>query len=285
MTEQARRIDGAQCARGLRERLRERLQRAGATVRLATVLVGDDAASGIYIARKRREAREVGIDARHAHFPADVAETELLAHVRARARDSQVHGILVQLPLPDHLDADRVLDAIPPGKDVDGLTTESLGRLVAGRAGLRPCTPLGVMELIRAHGIETRGARAVVVGRSRLVGLPLALMLAHRGVDATVTLAHARTRNLEALARAADILVAATGRAGLIGAAHIKPGACVFDVGVSRVDGAIAGDVRHDEAREVAGALTPMPGGTGPMTVACLLANTAQAAADQGVLV
>ena len=283
MSESGRLIDGTAVARQIRARLAAHLDGA-APVTLATILVGDDPASQLYINRKTREAGEAGIISRHQALPADIAQDDLIEAVRILADDASVHGILVQMPLPGSLDAATVLDAIPPQKDVDGLTETNLGRLAAGLEGLRPCTPLGVMELLRHYDVPLSGARAVVIGRSRLVGVPMALMLLERGVDATVSVAHSRTRELQQLAREADILVAATGQAGMITADHVKPGAAVFDVGVSRVDGRIKGDVCQEEVREVAGLVTPMPGGTGPMTVACLLLNTVQAAIMQGVI-
>lgn len=284
MTE-ARLLDGDAAARAVRARLAEHVRDSTPPVCLATLLVGDDPASKLYVDRKIREAGEAGIVSRHQALPADAAEDELLEAVGILAEDPTVHGILVQMPLPAPLDAERVLRAVPPEKDVDGLTEVNLGRLAAGLPGLRPCTPLGVMELLQVHGIPTSGKRAVVLGRSRLVGVPMLLMLGQKGVDATASLAHSRTADLPALTREADILVAAAGSPGLIGAEHVKPGAAVFDVGVSRgKDGKIRGDVRFAEVREVAGWVTPMPGGTGPMTVACLLANTARAAAAQGVV-
>ena len=267
----------------MRARLAEQLKSVSVPITLATVLVGEDAASQLYIARKIREAAEVGIVSHHQALPANISEQDLIEAVRILALDPAVHGILVQMPLPGHLNADRVLAAIPPDKDVDGLTEINLGRLAAGLEGLRPCTPLGVMELIRHYDIPTCGRRAVVLGRSRLVGVPMLLMLAARGVDATVTLAHTRTKELDQLTSQADILVAAAGTAGVITADQVKPGAAVFDVGVSRVDGKILGDVKFEEVREVAALVTPMPGGTGPMTVVCLLANTIKAAIRQGV--
>jgi len=197
--------------------------------------------------------------------------------------DTEVHGILVQLPLPDGLDAEPVLDLIPPEKDVDGLTERSMGRLVRGRPGLVGCTPMGVMRLLGRYEVPISGRRAVVVGRSTLVGLPLSLLLARKGIDATVTLAHSRTPDLAAVCREADILVAAAGQARMITADHVKPGAAVIDVGISRTEAGLVGDVDFDKVQEVAGWITPMPGGTGPMTVASLLENTLQAAQLQGV--
>jgi methylenetetrahydrofolate dehydrogenase (NADP+)/methenyltetrahydrofolate cyclohydrolase len=195
--------------------------------------------------------------------------------------DPAVHGILVQLPLPAGLDAEAVLDLLPPEKDVDGLTPLSLGRLVRGQPGHVPCTPLGVMRLLHRYGVATPGTRAVVVGRSTLVGLPLSLLLARKGVDATVTIAHSRTPELAAVCREADILVGAAGAARMITADHVKPGAAVIDVGVSRTEEGSVGDVDFDAVQAIAGAITPMPGGTGPMTVACLLENTLAAARMQ----
>ena len=283
MRELGRLIDGSAVARGIRARLAEHLGSA-APITLATVLVGEDSASQLYISRKITGADEVGIISRHQTLPADIAQDDLVEAIRILARDPSVHGILVQMPLPTPLDAGPVLAAIPPEKDVDGLTETNLGRLAAGLPGLRPCTPFGVMELIRHYQVLTSGMRALVIGRSRLVGVPMALMLAERGVDATVSIAHSRTQDLPRLARGSDILVAATGSPGMITADYVKPGAAVFDVGVSRVDGKIQGDVRFEEVREVAGFVTPMPGGTGPMTVACLLLNTVRAAAIQGAV-
>ena len=282
---EARLIDGSGTARAVRARLAEHVRDSAPPVCLATVLVGDDPASRLYVDRKIREAGEAGIVSRHLELPADAAEDELLEALGILAEDPTVHGILVQMPLPAPLDAARVLRAVPPEKDVDGLTEVNLGRLAAGLPGLRPCTPLGVMELLKAYGIPTAGKRAVVLGRSRLVGVPMLLMLGRKGVDATATLAHSRTANFPDLTREADILVAAAGSPHLIGSSSVKPGAAVFDVGVSRgKDGKITGDVRFKEVQRVAGWVTPMPGGTGPMTVACLLANTVRAAAAQGVV-
>ena len=193
-----------------------------------------------------------------------------------------MHGILVQLPLPAGLDPEPVLDLLTPEKDVDGLSELSMGRLVRGKSGHVPCTPLGVMRLLERYGVPTAGSRAVIVGRSTLVGLPLALLLARKGTDATVTLAHSRTPSLEEVCREADILVGAAGAARMITAAHVRPGAAVIDVGVSRTEDGIVGDVDFEAVQAIAGAITPMPGGTGPMTVACLLENTLAAARMQG---
>lgn len=253
-------------------------------MRLATVLVGDDGPSRRYVASKHKTAGEVGIGSVQVELPADTTQQSLEAEVARLATDSSVHGILVQMPLPVHLDTERVLALIPADKDVDGLTEPSLGRLVRGVPGHVGCTPLGVLELLAHYGIPTAGRRVVVVGRSVLVGLPLSVLLARKGIDATVTLAHSRTEDLVAVCREADIVVSATGVAHSIGVAHVKPGATVVDVGISRTEHGIVGDVDFDEVSRVAGAVTPMPGGTGLMTVACLMSNTVDAAAMQGVL-
>lgn len=245
---------------------------------LATVLVGDDPASHTYVKGKRRDAAEVGIRSVHHELTADVDQAELFGLIDQLNEDDGVDGILVQLPLPSHLDGEATVQRIDPGKDVDGLHPFNLGQLVLSRPGLRSCTPSGVMRILDHYGIETQGKRAVIVGRSFLVGRPLALMLSARGTDATVTIAHSRTNDLEELTRSADILVAAVGVPRLITGAHVRPGATVIDVGINRVEGKLVGDVAYEEAAEVAGAITPVPGGVGPMTRAMLLVNTVTAA-------
>ena len=248
---------------------------------LATVLVGTDGPSQRYVGSKHKKAVEAGFEARHVDLPETATQDEVEAVVRELAADDSVHGILVQLPLPDGLDPEPVLDLIPADKDVDGLTERSMGRLVRGRPGLVGCTPLGVMRLLEKYEVPTSGARAVVVGRSTLVGLPLSLLLNRKGVDATVTMAHSRTADMAAVVREADIVIGAAGQARMITAEMIKPGAAVIDVGVSRTEAGIVGDVDPGVA-EVARWLTPMPGGTGPMTIACLMENTLTAARLQG---
>lgn len=249
---------------------------------LATVLVGDDKPSQIYVRNKRKKAEEAGMVSRHVELPGDISQPDLEAAVRDLADDPSVHGILVQLPLPDGLDAERILDLLPPEKDVDGLTERSMGRLLRGRDGHVPCTPLGVMRLMERYGVETAGKKAVVIGRSTLVGLPQVLLLGRKGCDATPTLAHSRSGDLAAICREADIIVAAVGVAGLVTAEFVKPGAAVLDVGISRTADGIQGDVDFDAVQAVAGAITPMPGGTGPMTIGCLMENTFNAAQMQG---
>ena len=263
--------------------LRERIEAAGSpAICLATVLVGDDGPSQRYVRMKHTKAAEAGLTSRHVDLPASATQAEVESVVRELVDDDAVHGILVQLPLPDGLDPEPVIDLIPPEKDVDGLTERSMGRLVRGRPGLVGCTPLGVMRLLERYDISPSGKRAVVVGRSTLVGLPLSLLLARKGVDATVTLAHSRTPDMAAVVREADIVVGAAGQARMITADMIKPGAAVIDVGVSRTEAGIAGDVDYGPVAEVAGFITPMPGGTGPMTIACLMENTLTAAQLQG---
>ncbi len=254
-------------------------------IALATVLVGDDAPSRKYVASKHTTAQSIGIESVQLELPSTTTQTDLEAAVSRLATDSQVHGILVQLPLPSHLDTEAVLRLIPAEKDVDGLTEASLGRLVRDVPGHIGCTPLGVLRLLQHYGITTSGKHAVVIGRSTLVGLPLSVLLARKGIDATVTLAHSRTENLEALCKTADIVISATGVARSITAAHVSPGATVIDVGISRTESGIVGDVDAASVTGIAGALTPMPGGTGIMTVACLMENTVNAAVMQGVVV
>jgi methylenetetrahydrofolate dehydrogenase (NADP+) / methenyltetrahydrofolate cyclohydrolase len=243
---------------------------------LATVLVGDDPASQVYIANKRRQVEEVGMRSVHHQMDASVAQEELLTLIADLNADGHVDGILVQLPLPGGIDQDAVIAAIDPRKDVDGLTAPSAGLLAQGRPGLVPCTAQGVMELLRHTGVELDAAEAVVVGRSILVGRPLASLLLN--ANATVTVCHSRTRDLAAVCRRGDILVAAVGSPGLVKADWVKPGAAVIDVGINRTDDGLVGDVDFDGVVEVAGAVTPVPGGVGPMTIAMLLQNTVSAA-------
>jgi methylenetetrahydrofolate dehydrogenase (NADP+) / methenyltetrahydrofolate cyclohydrolase len=260
-------------------KLRASIEAAGSPpVCLATVLVGDDKPSQIYVRNKQKKAAEAGMQSRHVGVPGDASQAQIEDAVGQLVADPTVHGILCQLPLPDGLDPEPVLALISPEKDVDGLTERSMGRLVRGQRGHVGCTPLGVMRLIEKYGIATAGKRAVVVGRSTLVGLPQVLLLGRKGIDCTVTLAHSRSRDMIEICREADIIVAAAGQARMITAAHVKPGAAVLDVGISRTESGIVGDVDFDAVKEIAGFLTPMPGGTGPMTIACLLENTLEAA-------
>jgi methylenetetrahydrofolate dehydrogenase (NADP+) / methenyltetrahydrofolate cyclohydrolase len=273
-------IDGKAVAAVVRGEVREhvaRLVAGGLQPGLATVLVGEDPASGVYVGMKQKACVEVGMRSVGHRLAATVTQEELIALVRELEADPAVHGILVQLPLPAHLDTQAVLDAIPPAKDVDGLHPVNQGLLMAGRPGLRPCTPVGVMRLLATTGVSLRGAHAVVVGRSVLVGKPMALLLLEQ--HATVTLCHSRTRDLAVEVGRADVVIAAVGQAALVRGAWIRPGAVVIDVGTNRgADGKLCGDVEFAAAAERAAYITPVPGGVGPMTVAMLLANTVTAA-------
>jgi methylenetetrahydrofolate dehydrogenase (NADP+)/methenyltetrahydrofolate cyclohydrolase len=276
----ARTIDGKAVGAAVRARVAgevaEYAAEAGRTPVLATVIVGDDPASKIYVANKHKACAEVGMRSIHRDLPADASEAELLDLVGALGEDDDVDGILVQLPLPPQIDPDRVVAALDPGKDVDGLTPLNAGLLAHGTPGLVPCTPAGVLELIRHEGIELAGAEAVVVGRSKLVGVPVARLLL--SADATVTVCHSRTRDLAAVCRRADVLLAAVGVPELLGAEAVKPGAVVIDVGMNRGEDGLCGDVDFAAVAEVASAITPVPGGVGPMTIAMLLVNTLAAA-------
>ena len=276
----ARIIDGKAVAAAVRERVKVDVEayreEAGRTPTLATVIVGDDPASEIYVRNKHKACEEVGMSSVHHGLEAATAEDELLALVERLGEDEEVDGILVQLPVPDHIDPDAVVAALDPGKDVDGLTPMNAGLLAHGIPGLTPCTPAGVMELLAHEGVDLRGAEAVVVGRSKLVGVPVARLLL--AADATVTVCHSRTRDLDDTCRRADVLVAAVGVPRLLGAAAVKPGAVVIDVGMNRAEDGLCGDVDFDAVREVAAALTPVPGGVGPMTISMLLVNTLAAA-------
>ena len=273
-------IDGKRVAAAVRSEVRERVARLatrGVVPGLATVLVGDDPASRLYVGNKEKACEEVGMRSFGHRLPASTRQAELLALVNELGRRRDVHGILVQLPLPLPLDARAVIEALPPEKDVDGLHPVNQGRLLAGEPGLRPCTPLGVLRLIDETGVTLRGSHAVVVGRSVLVGKPVALLLLER--HATVTMCHSRTADLAAEVGRANVLVAATGHAGLVRGEWIRPGAVVIDVGMNRgPDGKLCGDVEFVAARERAAHITPVPGGVGPMTVAMLLVNTVAAA-------
>lgn len=277
-------INGKEVAATVKDEVAARVAQLDRQPGLATVLVGDDPASHSYVRGKRRDAEQVGIKSIHHEPPADIDDAELAALVDSLNADHAVNGILVQLPLPSGLDSEAAVERIDPAKDVDGLHPFSLGKLMLGRPGLRPCTPSGVLRLLDHYGIETSGARVVVVGRSFLVGRPLAMMLSERGADATVSLAHSRTRDLAGLTSQADILIAAVGVPGLIGPEHVKSGATVIDVGVNRTDAGLVGDVRFDDVVEIAGAITPVPGGVGPMTRAMLLANTLDAVEQRAAI-
>ncbi|MFC0217997.1 bifunctional methylenetetrahydrofolate dehydrogenase/methenyltetrahydrofolate cyclohydrolase FolD [Pseudochelatococcus lubricantis] len=282
----ARIIDGKAIAQELRDAIVAEVAgiaaRGGGQPGLAVVLVGNDPASEVYVGSKARQTVAVGMRSFEYRLPADVPEADLLALVDRLNRDDAVDGILVQLPLPSHVDANRVIEAIDPDKDVDGFHPVNAGRLLIGLPGLVPCTPLGSLLLLQSVHHDLSGLSAVVVGRSNIVGKPLAQLLLQQ--NATVTIAHSRTRDLPAVCRGADILVAAVGRPEMVRGDWIRPGATVIDVGINRLPpapgaakGRLVGDVAFEEARAVAGAITPVPGGVGPMTIACLLRNTLQA--------
>jgi len=252
---------------------------------LRVVLVGDHPASASYVRGKIKAAAEAGIDSETLRFPADLSEADLLGIVEELNANPEVDGILVQLPLPDHVDESKVIHAIDPDKDVDGFHPENVGRLVIGETAFAPCTPAGILEMLDRSGVETSGAHAVVIGRSNIVGKPMANLLLQRGTDATVTVCHSRTRDLPGIARQADILIAAIGRAEFVTADMVKEGTAVIDVGINRVEDAtrergyrLVGDVDFEAVREKAGWITPVPGGVGPMTIAMLLHNTLLAA-------
>jgi methylenetetrahydrofolate dehydrogenase (NADP+)/methenyltetrahydrofolate cyclohydrolase len=276
----ARLIDGKAVAAALRAELAQDVAAFvaahGRPPGLATVLVGDDPASAVYVGSKQRQCEEIGMRSFGVNLPADVSEPELVRKLEELNADPAVNGIIVQLPLPDHLDGVKMTGLVDVGKDVDGLTPMSAGLLALGRPGLRPCTPSGVMALLDSVGVELEGAEAVVIGRSNLFGKPMAQLLL--AANATVTVCHSRTHDLPAVCARADVLIAAVGRAQMVTADWVKPGATVIDVGINRLESGLVGDVDFDSVSEVAGAITPVPGGVGPMTIACLLRNTVLAA-------
>jgi methylenetetrahydrofolate dehydrogenase (NADP+)/methenyltetrahydrofolate cyclohydrolase len=274
----ARILDGKAVAEAAKEEVASLVSGLAYQPGLATVLVGDDPASHTYVRGKRRDAAQVGIASVHHELGETTSQQDLEELIDTLNADDSIDGILVQLPLPPGLDSERIVERIDPGKDVDGLHPYNLGLLVLDRPGLRPCTPGGIMRILDHYGIATAGTRAVIVGRSFLVGRPLALMLASRGSDATVSVAHSRTTELASVTREADILVAAVGSPGLINADYVKEGAVVIDVGINRTDSGIVGDVDFEAVSEIAGAITPVPGGVGLMTRAMLLVNTVAAA-------
>jgi methylenetetrahydrofolate dehydrogenase (NADP+)/methenyltetrahydrofolate cyclohydrolase len=276
----ARVIDGKAVAAAVRARVASEVEEyvadADRAPALATVLVGEDPASQIYIRNKRKACEEAGMRSVHHGLDASTSEAQLLDLLAELGADDDVDGILVQLPVPDQIDSNAVVGALDPAKDVDGLTPVNAGLLAHGTPGLVPCTPAGVMELLAQEGVELEGAEAVVVGRSKLVGVPIARLLL--SANATVTVCHSRTRDLAATCRRADVLVAAVGVPRLLGADAVKPGAVVIDVGMNRTDDGLCGDVDYEAVAEVAAAITPVPGGVGPMTIAMLLVNTLAAA-------
>ena len=285
-------LDGKALAKKIQAELAEQVavftEQTQKVPTLATVLVGEDPASQVYIRNKIRSCERVGMESRHIPLPADVSQEALMEEVQQLNRDDTVHGILVQLPLPDGLDAQPILDAILPAKDVDAFHPENVGLLSQGRPRYLPCTPHGVIQLLHRAGIETAGKHCVIVGRSDIVGKPLGLMLVQRqsgcgptAANATVTICHSRTQNLRDITKQADVLIAAIGQAEFITAEMVKPGSVVVDVGINRGENGLVGDVAFEEVSEVAAAITPVPGGVGPLTVTMLLENTLRAAQHQ----
>ncbi|KQC05878.1 MAG: bifunctional 5,10-methylene-tetrahydrofolate dehydrogenase/5,10-methylene-tetrahydrofolate cyclohydrolase [Methanolinea sp. SDB] len=265
-------LDGKKRSEIRLERLAQEIARSDLHPRLATVIVGDDPASHMYVRMKHRACERVNIDSIGVELPTDTGTEEICREVRELNEDPGIHGILVQLPLPSHVDTPEVIRSVIPEKDVDGFHPLNLGRLFSGNPFFAPCTPLGIMNLLSDYGVEPEGLHAVVVGRSIEVGRPMAALLLNS--DATVTICHSRTRNLEEETSRADILVAAVGKARFIGPEMVREGAVVIDVGTNVVDGVLCGDVDFDRVREIAGAITPVPGGVGPMTIATLMENT-----------
>ncbi len=276
----AKLIDGKAAAAKLREQVAADAaaftEQYGRQPGLATILIGSDPASAVYVASKQKACAEVGIKGFSFELPADATREQAIATIERANANSEISGIICQLPVPDHLDGVELTGLVDPLKDVDGLTTVSAGLLALGRQGLRPCTPRGVMRLLDELGTELEGAEAVVIGRSNLFGKPMAQLLLER--NATVTICHSRTADLAGTCKRADVLIAAVGRARMVSAEFVKPGAVVIDVGINRVDGELCGDVDFGAVSELASAITPVPGGVGPMTIACLLDNTVLAA-------
>ncbi len=280
----ARILDGKALARKIELEIGEQvvdfIQNNGHDPLLAAVLVGDNPASEVYVRNKRRACERVGIESRLERLGDETTQEDLLQLVARLNKDDSVHGILIQLPLPKKIDADRILQAVNPAKDVDGFHPENVGRLVHGNPRFVPCTPRGIQELLVREGIETAGSHVVILGRSDIVGKPMAniLMQRGRGADATVTVCHSKTRDLPAVTRQADILIVAIGKPKFVSVEMVMPGASVIDVGINRTDSGLVGDVDFDRVREVAGAITPVPGGVGPLTIAMVLQNTLSAA-------
>jgi methylenetetrahydrofolate dehydrogenase (NADP+)/methenyltetrahydrofolate cyclohydrolase len=269
-------MDGSALAKKIRIRLKSEIsqyvEKYSVQPHLAVILVGADPASETYVRFKEKACNQVGMKSTVINKPADITESELIDAIKALNEDNSVHGILLQLPIPKHIDSEKVINMIDPSKDVDGFSNENVAKLVKNQDTLVPCTPLGITRLLDEYDIKSEGEHCVIVGRSQIVGKPMAQLMLQR--NATVTVCHSRTKNLKEITKQADILIAAVGRAHMIDESFIKDRATVIDVGVSRVDGKIQGDVDFDNVYEKAGYITPMPGGTGPMTIACLLENT-----------
>lgn len=277
-------LDGRFVAQEMQTSIKKKIDESGVDITLATVLVGDDKPSQLYVNNKHKQATASSIKSLHVNLPGDISQLELENKISELGNDSSVNGILIQMPLPKGLNEDSVIEMIPTNKDVDGLKEQNLGKLIVGNDVLRPCTPLGVMKLIEYYKLETVGKKALVIGRSRLVGMPQVIMFGSKGVDCTVTLAHSRTKDLDELISKSEIVVPAIGVPGIINAKNVKKDAILLDVGISSDEKGIHGDVDFDSVDGIAKAVTPMPGGTGPMTVASLLENTMKAAQLQGII-
>ena len=277
-------LDGKLVAKEMQNSIKKKIDNSGIKITLATVLVGDDKPSQLYVNNKHKQATASSINSIHVNLPGDISQADLENKISELGSDVAINGILVQMPLPKGLNEDRVIEMIPTNKDVDGLKEQNLGKLIVGNDVLRPCTPLGVMKLIEHYNLDTSGKKALVIGRSRLVGMPQVIMFGSKGIDCTVTLAHSRTKNLDKLISESEIVVPAIGVPGIINSENVMKDAILIDVGISSDENGIHGDVDFDSVDGIAKAVTPMPGGTGPMTVACLLENTMKAAQLQGII-
>ena len=277
-------LDGRFVAQEIQSSIKKKIDDSGSEITLATVLVGNDKPSQLYVNNKHKQATASSIKSMHVNLPGNISQSELEQKISELGNDTTINGILIQMPLPKGLNEDSVIEMIPTNKDVDGLKEQNLGKLIVGNDVLRPCTPLGVMRLIEYYNLETSGKKALVIGRSRLVGMPQVIMFGSKGIDCTVTLAHSRTKNLDDLISKSEIVVPAIGVPGIINSKNVKKDAILLDVGISSDDKGIHGDVDFNSVDGIAKAVTPMPGGTGPMTVACLLENTMKAAELQGII-
>ena len=277
-------LDGRFVAKEMQSSIKKKIDDSGLEITLATVLVGDDKPSQLYVNNKHKQATSSSIKSMHVKLPGDISQSELEEKIAELGDDPSVNGILIQMPLPKGLNEDSVIEMIPTNKDVDGLKEQNLGKLIVGNDVLRPCTPLGVMKLIEYYNLETSGKKALVIGRSRLVGMPQVIMFGSKGIDCTVTLAHSRTKDLDDLISESEIVVPAIGVPGIINSQNVRKDSILLDVGISSDEKGIHGDVDFDSVDGIAKAVTPMPGGTGPMTVACLLENTIKAAELQGII-
>tara|TARA_B100001996_G_C18656113_1_gene591265 strand:+ start:25 stop:894 length:870 start_codon:yes stop_codon:yes gene_type:complete len=277
-------LDGKFVAKEIQNAIKKKIDSSNVEITLATVLVGDDKPSQLYVNNKHKQASASSIKSLHVNLPGNISQNDLENKIKELGNDPSINGILIQMPLPKGLDENSVIEIIPTNKDVDGLKEQNLGKLIVGNDVLRPCTPLGVMKLIEYYKLETSGKKALVIGRSRLVGMPQIIMFGTKGIDCTVTLAHSRTKDLDNLIKKSEIVVPAIGVPNIINSKNVKKGAILLDVGISSDDKGIHGDVDFKGVDGIAKAVTPMPGGTGPMTVACLLENTMKAAQLQGIL-